>query len=55
MALLKTIDSLQEGFEKETLETDKNQGLSSISKSVSFLCTIKEKENTDRTDVESWF
>ena len=35
-----------EGFEKETLEADKNQDLGSISKAASFLCTIKEKEKT---------
>ena len=35
-----------EGFEKETLEEDKNQDLGSISKAASFLCTIKEKEKT---------
>ena len=46
--------SLQEGFEKETLEADKNQDLGSYSKAALFLLTIKrERENTDRTDVES--
>ena len=55
LTLQKTIDSLRVGFEKKTLEADKNQGLGSISKSVSFLRTIKEKEKiqTELTDVES--
>ena len=46
----KTIVSLREGFEKETLEADKNQDFGSTSKAASFPRTMKEKENTDRTD-----
>ena len=54
ITLQKTIDLLQESFEKETLEADKNQDLVSTSKAASFLRTIKEKEKTltELTDVE---
>ena len=44
--LQKAIVSLWEVFEKKTLEADKNQDHSSISKAASFLCTIKEKDKT---------
>ena len=44
LTLQKTIDSLREGLEKETLGADKNQDLGSILKAASFLHTIKEKE-----------
>ena len=40
LTLQKTIDSLRQVFEKETLETAKNQDLGSISKAALFLCTI---------------
>ena len=54
ITLQKTIDLLQESFEKETLEADKNQDFGSTSKAASFLRTIKEKEKTltELTDVE---
>ena len=53
LTLQKTIDSLWEGFEKETLEADKNQDFGSTSKAASFLHTMKEKEKTltELTDV----
>ena len=46
---------MPEGFEKETLEADKNQDFGSTSKTASFLCTMKEKEKTltELTDVKS--
>ena len=50
LTLQNMIDSLLEGFEKETLEVDKNQDRGSISKAASFLRTIKVKENADRTN-----
>ena len=55
LALQKAIDSLREGFEKETLEADKNQDFGSTSKAAPFLRTMKEKEKTltEPTDVES--
>ena len=44
---------IDESFGNETLEADKNQGIDSISKATSFLCTIKEKKKTltELTDV----
>ena len=55
LTLQKTTYLLQEGFEKKTLEADKNQDLGSISKVASFLHAIKEKEKTltELTDLES--
>ena len=55
LTLQKTIDSLWEGFEKETLEADKNQDFGGTSKAASFIRTMKEKEKTltELTDVES--
>ena len=55
LTVQKTIDSLREGFDKETLEADKNQDLGSMSKAASFLCIIKEPDKTliELTDVES--
>ena len=54
ITLQKTIDLLQESFEKETLEADKIQDLGSTSKAALFLHTIKEKEKTltELIDVE---
>ena len=46
MNLLKTIDSLKEGFERETLAADENQDLTCIAKAASLLRSKKEKENS---------
>ena len=46
MNLLKTIDSLKKGFERETLAADENQDLTCIAKAASLLRSKKEKENS---------
>ena len=46
LSLERTIDSLRDGIEKESLAAEKNQDLSCVAKVNSFFKTIKEKEQT---------